>query len=65
MGVFISRVDLTGDNVAGRAKLKELGWVGIPLLAIAGPGRPEPTLYGDGYTVDLVLTAIAAARPRD
>jgi thiol:disulfide interchange protein DsbD len=52
------RVDLTGDNTNGATKLKELQWVGIPLLAIYGPSQPEPLKY-DTYTVQTVLDAVA------
>jgi len=55
------RVDLTGSNPDGQAKLKELNWVGIPLLAISGPGSPEPITF-DTYTPTSVLDAIERAR---
>jgi len=55
------RVDLTGDNPDGQAKLSELNWVGIPLLAIYGPVTPEPSKF-DTYTPETVLGAIAAAK---
>ena len=45
-GVAALKVDLTSNNPDGKAKLKELDWVGIPLLAIYGPG------LGNGSTVD-------------
>jgi thiol:disulfide interchange protein len=51
------KVDLTGNNVPGRAKLKELNWVGIPLLAIYGPKATDPIKY-DAYTTDMVKDAI-------
>lgn len=54
------KVDLTGDNPQGRAKLESLDWVGIPLLAIYGPGLKEPLKF-DAYTVDMVREAIAKA----
>lgn len=54
------RVDLTGSNAPGQAKLKELNWVGIPLLAIFGPGGREPEKF-DTYTPQVVLDAIARA----
>jgi thiol:disulfide interchange protein len=54
------RVDLTGRNDAGKAKLKELGWVGIPLLVIQGPSAPEPVKY-DAYTPEMVIAALAKA----
>lgn len=63
-GVTPMKVDLTGDNPAGRAKLKELSWVGIPLLAIYGPstGYDDTTLKFDSYTVGTVEDAVDSAR---
>ncbi len=61
-GVVPMKVDLTGDNPEGRALLKELDWVGIPLLAFYGPGVEQPLRYGDGYTVEMVRRALAEAR---
>ncbi|MCG3124116.1 MAG: Thiol:disulfide interchange protein DsbD [Phycisphaerales bacterium] len=55
------RVDLTGKNEPGGEKLKSLNWVGIPLLAITGPGQPDPQKY-DTYTTATVLDAISRAR---
>jgi thiol:disulfide interchange protein len=60
-GVVAIKVDITGDNPDGKAKLQELKWVGIPLLAIYGPGLSEPVKY-DNYTPDQVLEAIERAR---
>jgi thiol:disulfide interchange protein DsbD len=57
------RVDLTGNNIPGKQKLKELAWLGIPLLAVYGPGVSEPITY-DAYTVDMVKNAIARASGR-
>lgn len=57
------RVDLTGNNLLGKQKLKELDWVGIPLLAIFGPGVEQPIKY-DAYTVDMIKEAIARAAGR-
>jgi thiol:disulfide interchange protein DsbD len=54
------RVDLTGSNPPGKQKLKELQWVGIPLLAIYGPGVGDPITY-DAYTPEMVRDAIARA----
>ncbi len=59
--VIPMRVDLTGNNVAGNDKLKSLNWVGIPLLAISGPGAPTPQLF-DTYTPQVVQDAVARAR---
>lgn len=55
------KVDFTGDNPEGTAKLKELDWVGIPLLAIYGPGLKDPLKF-DSYTPQQVLDAIERAR---
>jgi len=60
-GVAALKVDLTGKNPDGQAKLKSLDWVGIPLLAISGPGVGEPLKF-DTYTVDTVRGAIAKAK---
>ncbi len=59
--VIPMKVDLTGNNVDGKSKLKELGWVGIPLLAIYGPGLSEPLKY-DAYTPEMVKEAVARAK---
>lgn len=50
------------DNPAGQDKLKELGWVGIPLLAVFGPGTgyDSPILY-DSYTAGVVRGAVVRA----
>lgn len=65
-GVVPMRVDLTTENPAGRAMLRELDWVGIPLLAIFGPARgyDDPVKY-DSYTVDMVLESVRDARGTD
>jgi thiol:disulfide interchange protein DsbD len=61
--VVAMRVDLTGDNPEGKAKLKELDWIGIPLLAIFGPGVGyEDPLKFDTYTIGVVTEAIETAQ---
>lgn len=60
-GVVALRVDLTGENKVGQAKLQELNWAGIPLLAVFGPGTPEPVKF-DSYTPQLVTEALAKAK---
>jgi len=60
-GVVPMKVDLTGDNQPGNAKLKELMWVGIPYLSISGPGISEPIGY-DNYTPTMVIEAVGQAR---
>jgi thiol:disulfide interchange protein len=54
------KVDLTGNNLAGKQKLKELGWVGIPLLAVYGPEVTDPIKY-DAYTPEMVKEAVRRA----
>jgi len=56
------RVDMTNDNEMGKAKLSELNWYGIPLLAVYGPkiGYTEPIMY-DTYTPKMVLEAVRSA----
>jgi thiol:disulfide interchange protein len=61
-GVVPMRVDLTTDNPSGQAKLKELGWVGIPLLAVFGPGTGyESPILHDSYTTGTVRDAVVRA----
>ncbi|MCA9297656.1 MAG: thioredoxin family protein, partial [Phycisphaerales bacterium] len=55
--VVAIKVDLTGSNPEGRDLLKRLEWVGIPLLAIYGPGLEEPLKF-DSYGVETVKAAI-------
>ncbi|CAG0948790.1 Thiol:disulfide interchange protein DsbD [Phycisphaerales bacterium] len=59
-GVAPFRVDLSGKNEPGQKALSDLGWVGIPLLAISGPGLSEPIKY-DWYTPEMVMGAIEQA----
>ncbi len=62
-GVIPMRVDMTNDNEFGQAKLAELNWYGIPLLAVFGPGlSAEAPLMFDTYTQQMVKDAVAAAR---
>lgn len=60
-GVTPIKVDLTGGNTHGQALLREMQWVGIPLLVIEGPGLDTPEKY-DSYTVGAVLAAIERAK---
>ncbi|HYF15452.1 MAG TPA: cytochrome c biogenesis protein CcdA [Phycisphaerales bacterium] len=55
------KVDLTGPNPDGQAKLKELGWAGIPLLAVYGPAIDQPVRY-DSYTPAMVTEAMERAK---
>ncbi len=58
--VIAMKVDITAGYPAGVAFMKELEWANIPLLAIFGPGFPEPAKY-DSYTQATVLDAIERA----
>lgn len=71
-GVAALKVDLTSNNPDGKAKLKELNWVGIPLLAVYGPGlgagstvdgAGQPLKF-DTYTQQVVREAIERARKK-
>ena len=55
------KVDLTGNNVPGKAMLRDVGAVAIPLLAVFGPGLPEP-FVSEAYTPSQVIEAIAEAK---
>lgn len=62
-GAIPMKVDLTGNNADGRAKLNEMGRVAIPLLAIFGPGLEQPFL-SDSYLPEQVREAVAQAAGR-
>jgi thiol:disulfide interchange protein DsbD len=51
------KVDITGNNPTGKAKLREVGNVTIPLLIIFSPSG-EQRFKSDFYTVDQVYDAI-------
>jgi thiol:disulfide interchange protein DsbD len=54
------RVDLTAENPAGKAKLREMGSLTIPFLAVlAADGRT--VFKGDFYSVEQVRQAVALA----
>ena len=55
------KVDITGKNPAGKARLKQIGHLTIPLLVIYSPAGRE-VFRSDFYTVDQVLQAIEKAR---
>jgi thiol:disulfide interchange protein DsbD len=55
------KVDITGKNPAGKARLKQIGHLTIPLLVIYSPAVRE-VFRSDFYTVDQVLEAIEKAR---
>jgi thiol:disulfide interchange protein len=62
-GVVALKADLTASEAPGWDKLSELKEVGIPLLAIYGPGLATP-YKSNAYTVGVVLEQIEAARGR-
>ena len=55
------KVDITGNNPAGKEKLKEVGSLTVPLLVIFS-STGEPLFKHDFYTVDQVWGAIREAR---
>jgi thiol:disulfide interchange protein len=55
------KVDITGNNPQGKAKLQEIGHLTIPLLVIYSPAGKE-VFRSDFYTVDQVLAAVDKAR---
>ncbi len=59
-GVTPVKVDITGHNPEGKAKLRETGRLTIPLLVIYDPEGRE-VLKADFYTVDEVVRAIREA----
>lgn len=60
-GVTAMKVDFSNSNPDGDALQASLNWIGIPLLAIYGPGLDEPLKY-DTYTPDVVIKAIENAK---
>jgi thiol:disulfide interchange protein DsbD len=54
------KVDITGKNPAGKAKLKEVGSLTVPLLVVFS-SKGTPVFKNDFYTVDQVLGAIKRA----
>jgi suppressor for copper-sensitivity B len=54
------KVDITANNPAGKAKLKEAGSLTVPLLVVFSPGG-SPVFKGDFYTVEQVLDAVKQA----
>ena len=54
------KVDITGNNPAGKAKLREVGSLTIPLLVIFSPNGKQ-AFKSDFYTVDQVYDAITTA----
>ncbi len=62
-GVEPMKIDLTANNPDGSAMLKSLDWVGIPLLAVFGPGLDQPLKF-DAYTPAMVKDAVEQARAK-
>ncbi|MFA9477785.1 cytochrome c biogenesis protein CcdA [Phycisphaerales bacterium AB-hyl4] len=60
-GVVAMKVDLTGNNESGNAKLASVNRITIPLLIVFSPDGSE-VFKGDFYTVDQVLGAIEEAK---
>jgi len=54
------KVDITGNHPAGRAKLKEVGTLTIPLLVIFSP-TGKRVFKSDFYTADQVYEAVTKA----
>jgi len=55
------KVDITGKNPSGKAKMKEIGNLTIPLLVIYSP--PGAIVFrSDYYTTEQILQAVKAAR---
>jgi thiol:disulfide interchange protein DsbD len=55
------KVDITGNNPQGKAKLQEIGHLTIPLLVVYSPAGKE-VFRSDFYTVDQILAAVNKAR---
>jgi thiol:disulfide interchange protein DsbD len=56
------KVDITGNNPAGKAKLKKVGNLTIPLLVIFSPSGQQ-VFKSDFYTVEQVLEGVNDALP--
>jgi thiol:disulfide interchange protein DsbD len=54
------KVDITGNNPAGKAKLKAVGSLTVPLLVVFAPNG-TPVFKSDFYTVDQILGAVEKA----
>ena len=55
------KVDITGKNPAGKAKLKEVGSLTIPLLVIYSPDK-KIVFKSDFYTADQIVDAVRMVR---
>jgi thiol:disulfide interchange protein DsbD len=58
--IVAMKVDITGKNPAGKAKLREVGNLTIPLLVIFSPNG-EQVFKSDFYTVEQILNAVTEA----
>ena len=58
------KVDITGNNPAGKAKLREVGNLTIPLLVVFSP-KGNQVFKSDFYTVEQVHQAVTAALKRE
>jgi thiol:disulfide interchange protein DsbD len=61
-GIVPMKVDITGHNPAGKAKLREVGNLTIPLLVIFAPDGKQ-VFKSDFYTVAQLQNAVTAALP--
>jgi hypothetical protein len=55
------KIDLTGNNTVGNAKLAAVGGLRIPLLIVIAPDGRE-VFRGDFYTVDQIVNAVREAQ---
>ncbi|MGD2036777.1 MAG: thioredoxin family protein, partial [Desulfobacterales bacterium] len=58
--IVAMKVDITGSNPAGKAKLKAVGSLTVPLLVVFAPDG-NPVFKSDFYTVGQVLDAVKKA----
>ena len=58
--IVAMKVDITGKNPDGKAKLKQVGSLTVPLLVVYSP-RGKSVFKSDFYTVDQVMGAIERA----
>jgi len=58
--IVAMKVDITGSNPAGKAKLKAVGSLTVPLLVIFAPDG-NPVFKGDFDTVNQILGAVETA----
>ena len=55
------KVDITGNNPAGKAKLKAVGSLTVPLLVVFSPDG-NPVFKSDFYSVDQILDVVKRLR---